>query len=857
MESPRKILDQPLTVFDPGHGALGRLLLKISANVTAVMILAHNEITGLLVKFDALKVNPQSIPSKFLLVNSPVSDVFPESLLATPQAGDQLLEQSSAAHGHFNSGVQIIVIDPEFEPAGHLHQVLNQACELLKTVHIKHFPNLTTAQPHVQTPTPAILLIFPLPPENPHNLLKQLEHFSADIPFVLIGPPEHESLSLELQPPGLEDYWIQETLCPKMISRRIRHIHTRYSKEQAWRAKLAREYLITQITQQIHAFLDLESILEITVQEIRQVLAVDRVAIYQFRPDYSGVMVSESVLAPWPSILGDVIHDHCFSNNFVERYQKGRVQAFGNIQTVKLDNCHRELLEYYNVQANLVVPIVVAGKLWGLILSHQCSQPRVWANEHISLVQQLSGQLAIAIHQAEQYSQLHTQLQQQKQTIQQLRHQAQYDALTQLPNREFLGLHLQEVIKRATTQANYCYAVLCLDLDRFKTFNDSLGHSVGDIFLQELAQRLRRAVSPHDFVARLGGDEFVIVLDQLRDQAQAETIAQYLLDRLTSPFKVDQYHLHVTATIGLVMGTPNYQKPEELIRDADTAMYRAKDLGKNCYEVFNPQFYVEINQRLNLELEMWQAVEQGDFTLVYQPIFNLHNQKLVGLETLIRWPHSRKGIISPEDFIPIAEETGLIIPLGTWVLQTATQQFHLWQQYYPELFTADVTLSINLSSRQFSQANLVTQICKILEANKIPHSCLKIEITESLLMEHSQSAQEMLNELKGLGSQIVIDDFGTGYSSLSYLSRLPLDCIKIDRSFITQMEQTPEDLEVVHAIISLARILKLDVVAEGIETDRQLTTLKKLGCPHGQGYWYSRPLSPELVPDFIRQRAQI
>lgn len=751
----------------------------------------------------------------------------------------------------------MIVINPDFETVGDLRATLSQAGELLKTCQIEYFPTLAAAQPRITDPTTAILVILTVPATNPESILNPLEELPTDLPFVLLGPPAHQSWGLDLPRPGLVDYWVQGTLSPNIVAHRIRYLQARYSQEQIFQEKLAQERLIADIIQKIHASLDLETILDNTVQAIRQFLVVDRVAIYQFRPDYSGVMVSEAVVAPWPSVLGDVIHDHCFSQNFVEQYQQGRIQAWDDIQTLKLDSCHRELLAYYQIQANLVVPIVVAGKLWGLILSHQCSHPRAWATADIHFVQDLSTHLAIAIHQAEQHSQLQAELQQHRDTVQQLRHQARYDALTQLPNRDFLALQLQQVIERAAKRGNYAYAVLCLDLDRFKTFNDSLGHSVGDIFLQELAQRLQRALSPHDFIARLGGDEFVIVLDQLRDQAQAEMIAQYLLERLAIPFKVDHYHLHVTATIGLVMGAPDYQQPEELIRDADTAMYQAKGLGKNRYEVFNPDLYLNVSQRLNLELEMWQAVEQGDFTLAYQPIFNLSSKKLVGLETLLRWPHRSKGIISPADFIPIAEETGLIIPLGAWALQTACQQFHLWRLHYPDIFTPTVTLSVNLSNKQFSQANLVPQISAILNANKIPGSCLKIEITESLLMEHLQSAQAMLHQLKGLGIHIVIDDFGTGYSSLSYLSRLPLDCIKIDRSFITQMEQTPEDLEVVHAIISLAHILKLDVVAEGIETDAQLATLKELGCPHGQGYWYARPLPPELVPNFLQQRADL
>lgn len=575
--------------------------------------------------------------------------------------------------------------------------------------------------------------------------------------------------------------------------------------------------------------------------------------VYRFEPDYSGTMIHESVVAPWPSVLGDQIHDHCFSERFVEHYRQGRISTIGNIQTAPLQPCHRELLEFYNVQANLVVPIVVEEKLWGLLITHHCSQPREWTAEEVNIVRQLSCQIAIAIQQAELYHQLQAELQERKLMEQQLRHQALHDPLTELPNRELLTQHLEGVIARSQRRPDYHYAVVCLDLDRFKTVNDSLGHTVGDMFLQEITQRLRYVLSPQDFLARMGGDEFVIVFDQLRDQTQAEAMTKHLLHRLSLPFQINQYLLHTTASLGLVMGTPTYTNPEDLLRDADTAMYLAKAEGKNRYEVFDAQMYLQVSQRLNLELAMWQAVEHGDFTLVYQPIFNLQTLKLVGLETLLRWPHGTQGFISPADFIPIAEETGLIIPLGAWVLQTACHQLHHWQQHYPDLFTPALALSINISSKQFTQANLADQIIKIIKSNKLSGTAVKLEITETVLMEHLQSGRNLLDGLKSFGVQIVIDDFGTGYSSLNYLSHLPLDGIKIDRSFVTQMNDTATSLAVVQAIISLAKILKLDIVAEGIETAAQLETLKALGCPHGQGYWYAPPLSPELVPQFVRE----
>ncbi len=747
---------------------------------------------------------------------------------------------------------RVLLIDDDLNEAYLLQQILNQSSSMSGSFQAIHSPDMIAAQSYLKS-NPVDLLIVSLSDNHDRHTIEHLQHLAPQIPLIVVGPQSQEQLGVELIHAGIQDYLVKTDLSPNMLARAIRYAQERHATEQTLWRKAERERLVIQITQHIHQSLDLDTILNTTVTEIRQFLQADRVAIYRFQPNFAGKMINESVVAPWPSVLGDVIHDHCFSESYVDRYRLGRIQVIGNVSTANLHPCHRELLESYDIQANLVIPIVVEAKLWGLIISHQCSHPREWDTEEVNLVRQLSTQVAIAIHQAELYNQLQLELGERKDMENRLRYQALHDSLTKLPNRELLTQHLSKIMQRAQQYPQEQYAVLCIDLDRFKTFNDSLGHPVGDVFLQEISQRLRHAISPQDFVARLGGDEFVIVLDQLRDQTQAENITQYLLDRLATPFHINQYHLHTTASIGLVMGRPDYKAPEELLRDADTAMYRAKGLGKNCFEIFNPTMYEEISQRLNLELEMWQAVEHGDFTLAYQPIFHLRSKKLVGFETLLRWPHSTKGAISPEDFIPIAEETGLIIPLGTWTLQTACQQLHQWIQARPDLFRHPINLSVNLSSKQFSQTNLVDQISKIVQANKIPGNWLKLEITESVLMEYLQSAREMLQQLKQHGIQVVIDDFGTGYSSLSYLSHLPLDGIKIDRSFVQNMDKTPENLEVVDAIISLAQILKLDVVAEGIETEAQLAMLTKLECSHGQGYWYSPPMPAELVLPFMER----
>lgn len=430
-----------------------------------------------------------------------------------------------------------------------------------------------------------------------------------------------------------------------------------------------------------------------------------------------------------------------------------------------------------------------------------------------------------------------------KQTEKKLLHDALYDALTNLPNRALFTDRLTHAAECKKRDKDYLFAVLFLDFDRFKVVNDSLGHMIGNQLLVAIAHRLTTCLRPGDTIARLGGDEFVILLENMKDASDATLIADRIQKELIEPFDLSGHEVFSTASIGIALSTTEYNQPEDLLRDADIAMYRAKALGKARYEIFNSNMHLRAMSLLHLETDLRHAIEREEFRIHYQPIVSLRSGRIAGFEALARWYHPQRGLISPAEFIPVAEETGLIIPIGFWVLREACRQMRSWQIQFPR--NLSLIISVNLSGRQFSQPNLVEQINQILLETQLDPHCLKLEITESVVMGNAESAIALLAQLKKLGIHLSIDDFGTGYSSLSYLHRFPIDTLKIDRSFINRIDTDGEQLEIVRTIVTLAWNLGLDVIAEGVETAKQLAQLKSLQCEYGQGYFFSRPLDSE------------
>ncbi len=439
-----------------------------------------------------------------------------------------------------------------------------------------------------------------------------------------------------------------------------------------------------------------------------------------------------------------------------------------------------------------------------------------------------------------------------KRAEERLQHDAFHDALTGLPNRALFIDHLKMAMKRTTRNAQYQYAVLFLDLDRFKVINDSLGHMSGDQLLIEIARRLENCLHPGDTVARLGGDEFTILLEDITDVSDAIAIAERIKLELARPFHLSGsgdgstgglHEVFTTASVGITHSGHGYTRPADLLRDADTAMYRAKSLGKTRHEVFDPAMHQHAANLLQMENDLRRAVERREFVVYYQPIIELETGKIGSFEALVRWQHPELGFVSPADFIPLAEETGLIVPLGEMVLREACRQMRAWQRRFD--LPDSVTMSVNLSGKQFAQTDLMGSVKQVLKETGLAPQHLKLEITESVVMENITTATETLHHLHDFGISLSIDDFGTGYSSLSYLHRFPASTLKIDRSFVSQMSHNNENTEIVRTIRMLAQSLGMDIVAEGVETQEQLTQLQALGCEYGQGYLFSRPVAAE------------
>jgi diguanylate cyclase (GGDEF)-like protein len=442
----------------------------------------------------------------------------------------------------------------------------------------------------------------------------------------------------------------------------------------------------------------------------------------------------------------------------------------------------------------------------------------------------------------------------------QLRYDALHDTLTGLSNRALFANRLEQSIKRARRQPDYKFAVLFLDLDRFKIINDSLGHDVGDQLLISISERLRAnlreidATGRHEeghLPTRLGGDEFVVLLDHIDSYDDASVVAARLQKELSATHVIAGHEVITTASIGIVTSEGNYERPDDILRDADTAMYEAKNSGKARHVLFDKRMHAEVVHRLNLEKELHDAVERREFCLFYQPIVTIATGELVGFESLMRWNHPERGLVEPEAFIQLAEEIGLIVPMGEWALYEACRQLGVWQQQYPS--SRDLSLNINFSKQQLLDPNLLSMIDEAVRRSNIQATSIKMEITESTFMDSADELAPVLERVQALGIHLAMDDFGTGYSSLSFLHRAPMDYLKIDRSFIANASKKREYAAIVNTVVQLAHNLDMKVVAEGVETPDQLSMLQALDCNYGQGFLFDRPLPPEAAEELLRR----
>lgn len=433
-----------------------------------------------------------------------------------------------------------------------------------------------------------------------------------------------------------------------------------------------------------------------------------------------------------------------------------------------------------------------------------------------------------------------------------------FDSLTGLPNRVFFTDKLENAIARTAAGAAP-FAVLFLDMDRFKVVNDSLGHQAGDRLLVELANRLSQAMESAApalppgvtyVIARLGGDEFAILVEGAGDAASMRPLAERIEAAVREPFTLENRELFASISIGIALGAPEYSNAAEVLRDADTAMYRAKSLGRSRWAIFDSEMRAMAVARMEMESDLRHAIARDELRLYYQPKVELGNNRVVGFEALLRWQHPTRGLIPPLQFIPLAEETGLIVPIGAWVIREACIMLRHWQKEFP--FVPPLEMSVNLSVRQFWQNNLVGQVADALAETGLDPECLQLEVTESVFVQEPVAAASVLAELKGLGVGLKLDDFGTGYSSLSYLSQLPCDSLKIDKSFVNQMCTDISCSEIIRTVVQLANSLGKQVIAEGIETEAQAELLKSLGCGFGQGYLFSKPMAAEKATAYLK-----
>ncbi len=473
---------------------------------------------------------------------------------------------------------------------------------------------------------------------------------------------------------------------------------------------------------------------------------------------------------------------------------------------------------------------------------------------HLSLraaqkeINQLNAELEQRVRQ--RTVQLEQEIAERLQAQERLLHLALHDVLTGLPNRTWFMKRLEQIFQQANNQVGYHFAVLFLDCDRFQSVNDSLGHSVGDQLLVLLARRIELCLHPSSMLCRLGGDEFVILLHNIDDVSTATQIANKILRELSEPFQIADYQVFTNVSIGIVMGSNIYTQPEHILRDADTAMYRAKANGKACYQVFEQTMHSHALHNFQLESELRHALERNEFEAYYQPIVDINTNEISSLEALVRWNHPEKGQVAPTKFIPIAEDTGLVVAIDLFMVRQSCQQLRQWRN--DGVVAPSLTMNVNLSVKHFMSFDLLKQIDNILLETGIDGASLRLEITESDIMENADFAGKIIEKLRDRHIQLSIDDFGTGYSSLSYLHRLPIDHLKIDRSFVMRIGENGKNTEIISAIIALAQSLKMHTIAEGVETEEQLAEIKKLGCTFAQGYLFSRPVNAESAKSLIK-----
>lgn len=592
---------------------------------------------------------------------------------------------------------------------------------------------------------------------------------------------------------------------------------------------------------------DMRAAAQTLTEAVAEALQVERVSVWMFENNDTLFRCHDQyLLSSRTHQSGQVFQTADFPKYF-EAIKAGRaIDAHDACDDPRTSEFRRTYLEPNGIASMLDSVIRFHGRIVGIVCLEHMGKPRRWQPDEIAFAGQVADQMAQALANAERHM-----------TEEELRAAAWSDKLTGLSNRALLCDRIEQAIRRSKRLDDYHYGVLFLDIDRFKSINDSLGHGMGDLMLQEIARRVQSVLRTGDTVtavdrehtaARLGGDEFVVLLDGIGDPDDTLRIAERLLHTLAVPYHLGNSEVFSTVSIGIFTSAMAAHTAEDVLRDADTAMYEAKLAGKGQCQVFDISMRQRVQDRLNMENDLRRALDGDQLFLAYQPIVSLSTGKLASYEALLRWDHPKRGLVSPVEFVPIAEEVGLIVPIGQWVLRQACSQFMQWQKEMGD--AAPPRISVNLSRKQLLQPDLPQTIEQVLEETGMPPSCLHLEITESVVMEDAQSMTRMLHDIKALGVKLAMDDFGTGYSSLSCLHHFPIDVLKIDRSFIANLDRGREYITLVHAVTQLAQNLDITIVAEGIETVNQVLVLQSLDCAYGQGYLFSRPITADQVTEF-------